>query len=90
MEFIVTRTSLDNIGSKERPCWEATPKTISYNFMGQHREESVWVVNFHGLKDIINFKKKYGAVIIGSRDYGLYDSELFSCDTIEIYDRWRE
>lgn len=90
MEFIVTRTSFHSLCDRERPCLEATPKTIFYTIWGEHFEEMVWVVNFHDLKDIVNFKKKYGTVIIGSRNYGLLPDERFSCDTIEIYDRWRE
>ena len=81
-EFIVTRTS-DYTG-ESRPCEEATPKTITVNCYGNEFRKDVWVVNFVGMKDLMNFKKKYGNLIIESY---LLDNNLMA---IEIYDAYRE
>ena len=81
-EFIVTRTS--NYGGKARPCKEATPKTITVNCYGKEYQEKVWVVNFVGMKDLMDFKKKYGQMIIKSY---IWDDNL---PVIEIYDDYRE
>ena len=81
MEFIVTRTSIHN---NERPCWEATPKTITVNIYGVEKQMNVWVVNFSNLKELAKFEKKYGQFIIGRY---IWDDSLIS---IEIYDRYRE
>lgn len=87
MEFIVRRTSIWN---NARPCYEAVPKTISYKYMGEAREENVWVVEFSNLKELMKFRNKYGSVIIGRREYGVRDNELVVYDSIEIYDGYRE
>lgn len=81
MEFIVTRTSLWN---NERPCWEATPKTITINKYGSEVKQNVWVVNFSNLNELMKFKKKYGQLVINSY---LFDDSLMA---IEIYDSYRE
>lgn len=81
-EFIVERTSI--FGQNARPCKEATHKTITVNCYGKERQENVWVVNFVGMKDLLDFKKKYGQVIIKSY---IWDGNL---QVIEIYDDYRE
>lgn len=81
-EFIVERTS--NWGGNARPCKEATPKTITVNCYGRESQENVWVVNFVGMKDLLDFKKKYGQVVI--KNY-IWDDNR---SVIEIYDSYRE
>ena len=87
MEFIISRSSKwDN----SRPCWEAVPKTISYKWNGETREDTVWIVQFANLKELMRFRNKYGSLIIGRKTFGLMDDELITYDTIEIYDNYRE
>lgn len=81
MEFIVTRTSIHD---NTRPCWEATSKAISVDWLGQKIEKNVWVVEFNNLQELIEFKNKYGSVVI---DNYVFDSNLMH---IEIYDSYRE
>ena len=89
-EFIVTRTSNTFTNKNARPCWEATPKTITYNWFGKPETKIVWVVQFVGLSDIMSFASKYGSIIIKKEEFGGYPSERVAYDAIEIYDDYRE
>jgi hypothetical protein len=68
--FIVSKTSVWS--DEERPCKEAVS--------GTRKGRTVWKVKIESLKDLINFSKKHGQLVISTG----------GTPEIEIYDGYRE
>ena len=78
MKYIVKRAS---VWSRETQTWEeAKQESIKY----KDRKEKVWMVKIGTLKELMNFKDKYGDIIIqNSIIYKGYDEILIYDDYIE-------
>ena len=76
MKFIVSRTSLWSRDNNDSPCEEAKAKRLENN--------RVWTIEINTLEELINFRKKYGEIILTISTYPEIDNE------IEIYDDYRE
>ena len=73
MKFIVSRTSIWNNAS---PCEEAKRE--------EFEDGPDWTIEINSLEELINFRKKYGEIILTASVLPEIDNE------IEIYDDYRE
>lgn len=78
MKYIVRRASQwDN---EVKPCEEAKQENIPY----KDRKEKVWMIRIGSLKELMNFKDKYGDIIVqDSIIYKGYNEILIYDDYIE-------
>lgn len=76
MKFLVTRTSLYNRWGSNSPCKEAKQE--------MSEDGPIWTIEINTLEELINFRKKYGDIILTISIYPEIDYK------IEIYDDYRE
>lgn len=78
MKYIVRRASQWN--DEVKPCEEAKQENIPY----KDRKEKVWMISIGTLKELMNFKDKYGDIIV--QDSIIYKGH----NEILIYDDYIE
>lgn len=78
MKYIVKRAS--QWSNEICPCEEAKQELVTY----KNKKEKVWMVKINTIKELMDFRNKYGDIIIRSSIlYGEYDEILIYDDYIE-------